>query len=1029
MRVACLALALACAAAAQDPVLHRVAAVDVHASDGGGFARGASPYRYTLADLPAPVLPADAPQRQVLYGERLAFRFLGLRPGAHYELRASWLSDSDARTLRCALDGAVVAELRLPRGDVVPRAFPRAPSDSGELAFTVQRVSGPNAVVAGLEVWSSDPAPLRAPPPLERELRDIEVAFPRLTPRPVEVAGVAAPLLRLDGTWRFLAAAPADLAQTTAATAAAWPTIQVPGEWAMQGFAVAAGKPAAYFRAFTLPADWAGHEVRLRFHCVHSACEVWLNGRSVGTHEACFVPFELDVTDAVVPGENRLALAVTSESLVDVLASASQYAAHPLGGITRKVELFALPAAHVAGAAIVADFDPAIGMCRVRADLDVQGTAALRLCVLDAGGKTLAGAEDRLATGRTRLQFPVPGAPWDPEHPRLYRLRIEVHDGDRVIAATEQRIGFRRIEVRGNRLLVNGRPVKLKGACRHEVHPTRGRSLEPSLWRRDAELLRAANCNFVRTSHYPPAEEFLDACDELGLFVECEAALCWVQHGANSAWGTLDHEDPALFPHLLRANLANLAANRGHPSVVLWSLANESRWSPLFAEVNRRVKDADPTRPTAFHDQCWGDYNNARSTADVAVYHYPGENGPARCDQQDRPVLFGEYCHVQCYNRRELTADPGVRDDWGRGFARMWELVRRHDGCLGGAIWAAFDDVFCLPDGRTVGYGTWGCIADGWRRSKPETHHVHQVYSPVRFDVAGVRREGGTLRVGIENRYDFTDLGELRIEWRSGERSGTLSCALPPHARGELVLPASAEPVLVTCTDPRGFVCAQELLGAAPPAAGPVAAPNGRWRIDGQRVVAGETGGRAVVTGGPAFQLLPLSNEACQPVDLGTWPPLNDLAGPDLASGRFDLHPDGPRLRVRYEFTAARDVDPRQWGAVLWIDPACDTLHWVRDAQWTTYPDEHIGRPAGTARPHRAPAALPYPVRDPGQPWFLDPTVLGGHDFTATRTNVREAALRDAEGRGVRVLGGGRTAVRAFTDGTRLGLFVAGFQP
>jgi hypothetical protein len=1028
----------------------RVAAVDAHAADGGGFATGASTYRFDERAVPVSALAADARERALLFGERLAFRFDALEPGASYEARASFLSDCDARVEALSANGAALEpRLALPNGVVVRRAWRVEPDADGRLVLSLERVAGPNAVVSALEIWSSDPRPLRAPPSLEERSSAVEFPAPRLTPRPLAVAGIAKPRLSLDGAWRFAPVAPESLGSLGALGAAdvsRWPSIEVPGEWALQGFTVEPGRAAAYWREFDVPEDWRGALARLRFDTVHSACRVWLNGVELGANESCFTPFELDATPALRTGRNVLALAVTAESISDVLASATQYAAHSLGGITRDVELFALPAAHVVERVVDADFDADRSVGILRAALELSAPADVAVTVLDGAANGASELEERalgslaIGAGDVRLAPTIALAGiegWNPEQPRLYRVRIEVSRAGRVVETLEQRVGFRRVEVRGPRLFVNGRPVKLEGACRHETHPLRGRSPEPALARRDVELFRRANLNYVRTSHYPPSEAFLDACDELGLFVECEAALCWVQHGANDAWRTWDALDPAYFDRMLRANLANLAANREHPSVILWSLANESRWSPLFAEVNRRVKLADPTRPTSFHDQCWGDYNAAGSRADVAVYHYPDETGPEACARETRPVLFGEYAHVECYDRRELAADPGVRDDWGRGLARMVDLMWQHDACLGGAIWAGIDDVFALPDGRFVGYGAWGAIADGWRREKPETHHVRKSYSPVRFGAPRV--DGARVVCDVQNRFDFTNLRDVPLEWTLGARSGRVVLDVEPHARGELALElggGAAGTLELSARDPRGFECERERFELGPRRGAPsdegvarAAAPaDARWTVDARGQVVGEVAGERVVVGGPELMLLPLATEACQPVDLGRWTPLNELASPALATATFTLEPDGARLNVRYRCVAHQAVDPRQWGAVIFLARACDRLAWRRDAQWTLYPADHIGRPEGEARANAASDLPPYAASEPDHPWSADATALGGNDFASTKAFVREASLVDARGRGVRVRSDGRHSVRAFVDGERIGFLIAGFH-
>jgi beta-galactosidase/beta-glucuronidase len=194
---------------------------------------------------------------------------------------------------------------------------------------------------------------------------------------------------------------------------------------------------------------------------------------------------------------------------------------------------------------------------------------------------------------------------WDPEHPNLYLLTTSLVSDGKILQTNNQKIGFRQIELRGNQFFVNNYPIKLRGVNRHEVHPLRGRSLTPALCRRDVELFRAGNCNYIRTSHYPPSEEFLQACDELGMFVESESSLCWIDHGASPIWKTWNYLSTEYLQYMVRANLENILSGRQHPSVIIWSLGNESRWSPLWERVLTEDKKLDPSRPTAFHDQCW----------------------------------------------------------------------------------------------------------------------------------------------------------------------------------------------------------------------------------------------------------------------------------------------------------------------------------------------------------------------------------------------------------------------------------------
>lgn len=164
-------------------------------------------------------------------------------------------------------------------------------------------------------------------------------------------------------------------------------------------------------------------------------------------------------------------------------------------------------------------------------------------------------------------------------------MKIEVGTSDKVVEQIEKRFGFREIRIQGNRLLVNGKAVKLRGVCRHEMHPLTGRVMNPALERKDVELYRDANCNFIRTSHYPPCEELLEVCDELGMFVEVEAPVCWIGHHANENWKVLNYRDPKYYPYVLQANMEMIQFYRNHPSIIFWSMANESYWNKEFAQV------------------------------------------------------------------------------------------------------------------------------------------------------------------------------------------------------------------------------------------------------------------------------------------------------------------------------------------------------------------------------------------------------------------------------------------------------------
>ena len=888
------------------------------------------------------------------------------------------------------------------------------------------------------------------PARLSLDLDALVIPPPVLTARPAAVTGVARPLLSLNGTWGF---SPVD--------GVAPKPIEVPGEWAMQGFEVPARGFATYRRSVDVPADWQGMTIKLRFDAVHAVAEVLVNGQAVGGHEGGFVPFELDATAAVRPGRNELIVRVQSESEPDSISCISQYAAHQVGGIIRKVTLFCVPPAHIARQWYETSVAGRDARVTVHSDLDMSGRAGrviVRHRLTDTSGTLAADAEGAapLVVDNARL--------WTSETPDLYTLETTLTIDGKAVQTLRQRVGLREVRVEGNRLLVNGRPVKLLGVNRHEVHPIRGRSLTPELCRRDAELFRAANVNLARTSHYPPSEEFLDACDELGIFVESEAAICWVSHEAGAVWKTWNHLDPKFFPYFLRATLDNIAAHRNHPSVLIWSLANESLWTPLFAKVLEVAKKDDPTRPFTFHDQSWGGYNNAGSTADLANYHYPGEKNPDEWSTLSRPVWFGEYAHLQCYNRRELATDPWVREDWGRPLARMVDLIWQQPGCLGGAVWSGVDDVFHMPNGDLKGYGHWGPI-DGWRRQKPEWLGMKNAYTPFRVLKTDVEA-GRPITLTVQNRFNFTNLKDTRIAWeRNGTSMGVLNADIEPHATGDVVIPAAGaragDRIAVTVTDRRGVPVARETV-VVPGASVTAKAERRSVPSRGDPLAALAAATREIGLDDehrllrPVPMVLPLNREGGVATGAGTqlaneiapFTPISantvlssgerrddevvfTVSGSEIV-GTISVRPTGERgaFDISYRLEVLADVNPRQWGLVFTLPRAFDTLRWTREAQWGWYPDDHIGRPIGTARADPVARRL---VEEPRAamtgPWSQDANALGTNDFRSTKAQIREASLMALDGRTFQVVSlDASQAVRAWVEGDRIRVLVAGFN-
>ncbi len=921
---------------------------------------------------------------------------------------------------------------------------------------------------------------------------------PDFTPRPKNVLGIDSPVINLNGTWQFLTAPSSKFWRSPSLKRSPWEEIQVPGEWVMQGFEVEADTRAAYGREIAIPSSWKGHVILLKCDGVYSDSRIYVNGKLAGTHEGGFTPFQLDMTDLIRPGKiNTLIIGVQNESLADTLTSATQYAAHPLGGITRKLELYALPETYVKSLHYSSKLDENNTDAEVVVDLVLANRGKqpaenlkLKINITEKSGLAILfpGNNEPVPTippnGEVSHQITIPireARLWDPEHPNLYYAQLSLISGQETIEKTVSKIGIREIDVIGNQVFVNGYPIKLRGINRHEVHPTKGRSLSRAEWEADAHLFKEANVNYIRTSHYPPPEEFIALCDSIGFFVECEAPLCWVGHGANSHWIKEDPHSDKLYSLIHNLVLETVAQYRNHPSVTIWSMANESAWGPIWEAVLTEVNTVDPTRPVSFHDQAYGGYNNyGNVNCQIANIHYPGPGGPEIAWKFDRPLLFGEYAHLNTYNRQEIVTDPGVRDAWGRGLESMWENMYHSTGCLGGAIWSGVDDVFYLPSGKAVGYGEWGPI-DGWRRPKPEYWHLKKIYSPVKITTRQipVPDDGQkTVKIAVENRHLFTNMSELDIQWQLGDQSGKARMNLPPRASGILTVnlettPKEKDQLLLSFYSPQEFLIDSYSIIFSKTEkekhAGKIIKPELMVFENRVAITMGEEvwslnavngklesirkGDTPVLVGGPDLMMLPLRTGPCNTGHSLDIQPLNDVcsnwngkitgtgAEGDAVfvkvGGSYDeadieliyWFGRSAEVEIEYEIIVKADIDPRQIGLVFTMPRDFEQLSWKRLGQWTIYPETHLGRTSGkvTPFPNGKLTTHKYGER-PGNIWEADMNEMGSNDFRATRDKLYWGSLTNKDGHGIKMISDGSGAIRAFVGQNQIHFLAAGFS-
>jgi hypothetical protein len=893
------------------------------------------------------------------------------------------------------------------------------------------------------------------------------------------------PVVSLNGTWLFKPD-PEPAFYRTDYSDHDWKSIRVPSHWMMEGFDSSNGI-GGYRRHVEIPQSFRGRRIKLLFDGVYSGAEVWLNGKRVGSHEGGFSPFEVDITAAAsIGGDNLLAVVVRENTLSAHLDNMSFYANFPLTGIFRKVTLFAVPKTHVQRFHVQTKFDATYRDATVIVDLSVENESAsearstfLEFSLKSPRGQLVPLGSDRIALSlgprsrlERRLEFRV-SAPehWEAEHPQLYTLSAHLHNLDGTDEIVSRRVGFRQVATRGTDLLINGVPVKLRGTNHYDFHPLLGRAVTPELTRQDLEMMKEANLDAIRTPTFPAVPELYDDADEMGFYVEDEAPFCWVEESA----------DLRYLPTFVQRTAEMIERDRSHPSVIYWSVGNESTWGPNFDRAHEFVKKTDPTRPTSAAQS---------QTLDLATVHNP--LSIARIQEQREvkvPVIWDESLGIFqgiWGDARELWRDPGYRDYYIAPLIPAWEALMESKNVHGSMIWAWVDDAFLVP-GRDTEYGRgaivtplhaldgiyhmpgrgivgdapWG-VVDGWRRKKPEFWHVKMLMSPVRIrerDLPGWK-PSEPVTVTVDNRYEFTNLSELTLEWSASGKGGTVHPSIAPRSTGVVSIPVEAETkpgseLSLRFLDRKGGLILpyRMQLGTAPfVASEPTTNPaplrhlhesswlagvferflgeNFEIAFDGSsgRIRRALVNGHSVLYQTPKLHILPIEATLNEIPLFETWRLTKPLdirqAGDDFeivetgtfrdfaGEMRFRITPRGG-LTVSYDFTlTGTDVRAREIGLQFGVPLWCDKLQWRRRGEWTVYPEDHIGRLDGIALAH---AGAPQPV-PPTQPYALDDTPLGTNDFRSTKRNFVFATLTDKEGYGIGIEAVGAQHLRASVD-------------
>ena len=590
-----------------------------------------------------------------------------------------------------------------------------------------------------------------------------------------------APRLDLSGRWAFrLASGLDDLTPSLGAAeldTSGWDTIEVPGHWQLQGHGAPAytnvrypfpvdpphvpdENPTGEYRtSFTLPADWPAGDAVLRFLGVDSQFTVWLNGAELGWSTGSRLTTEFAVGAVLRPGLNELAVRVHQWSPSSYLEDQDQWW---LSGIFRSVALIARQAGSVQDYFVYADYDHTSGTGTLRVETDVPARLSVPALGLDdvdpAGPHTM------------------PVEPWTAERPRLYDATLSA--GGETITL---RIGFRTVVVDGGVLTVNGQRILFRGANRHEWNPGRGRSVTRSDMVDDILLMKRHNLNAVRTSHYPPHPDFLDLCDEYGLWVILENDL--ETHGFIFCdWRGNPSDDPAWRDALLDRMSRTIERDKNHAAVIMWSLGNESGHGSNLAAMAALAHDRDPARPVHYEgdwDSSYVDvysrmYATHAEVDAIGRYEEPVTVDPS-VDEHRRSLPF-----IECEYAHAMGNGPG-------GLLEYQQLFEKYQRCQGGFVWEWIDHGIRREDGSFAYGGDFGevlhdgnFVVDGLvfadRTPSPGLIELKAVYAPIGLAVS-------SSAVTVTSKYDFSDLSHVRFEWAVCDFTGELSS-------GELSVPA-----------------------------------------------------------------------------------------------------------------------------------------------------------------------------------------------------------------------------------------------
>jgi len=581
-----------------------------------------------------------------------------------------------------------------------------------------------------------------------------------------------------------------------------WGRMPVPGMWELNGYGDPSYSNVAYVwdnqfknnppfvpiennhvgsyrREFSVPAGWEGRQVIAHFGSVTSNIYLWVNGKYVGYSEDSKLECEFDITRYLRPGQkNLIAFQVFRWCDGTYLEDQDFFR---FAGVARESYLYCRPKKHIEDINVTPSLENGYKDGVLNVCVKSNFSSDLLFELSDACGNKILSTSSK--DGKARMEVKDVNV-WSAEIPYLYSLTVSSLEKGKVTEVIPLKVGFRSVEIKDSQLLVNGQPVLIKGADRHEMDPYGGYVVSYERMKQDISIMKQFNLNAVRTCHYPDDPRWYDLCDEYGIYVVAEADV--ESHGMGYGESTLA-KDPAYHDAHVERNERNVRRAYNHPSVIVWSLGNEAGYGPNFIDAYNAVKALDPIRPVQYEN---GGY---QSVSDIFCPMYMGYEDCVRYSEDEstnKPLIQCEYAHAM--------------GNSGGGFAQYWDIIRKYPKYQGGFIWDFVDQSIRWKnrDGRMIyAYGgdfnrydasdqnfcDNGLISPD-RVPNPHMYEVGYHYQNIWTTLL----EDGSLEV--YNEFFFRDLSAYELRWellKDGEPARCGSARLPDikaRSRGVVAL-------------------------------------------------------------------------------------------------------------------------------------------------------------------------------------------------------------------------------------------------